>query len=694
MKKIMLMMGIIIISVNMYSTSANEYFTRADTLLKNKQYQQAAENYLRAFELYKSSGKTPNVWHIIHYTSMLFYKMNKREAAYTFMIQMKSRYPENPLFYYHFANMYSNAREYQNAIKYYLTAHQLYQREGNKPPLYLFSSVIDIYGSKLKNIPQFRKYLLEALSLYGNDPNLHYSAGNIFNSEKDYPNALKHYNRAYSLYQAAGRIPPIWLVINVSSIYVNHLNQTNDGMNYLVNNQNLYKDEPLFFFHLGNIHLKLKKLRNAEVSFLKAISMYKSQNKTAPMHLLSHLAVVYMFHEPYEDVKAIPYLVEILNYSQYPFIDKEYIVDWLAHGYIKTGNYSAFLKLVNNSLPKITREDIKKKLYQKLANYYYSKELDLKKAMRYAQLAGDDFSLIKILKPKKIKLHFVFHLKEIMRKYIKWIKPGIVHINLPISREYQEILEVKTNIHNFEIITFNGLKYLKLDLSSGFPEKLILDLTIKLTLFSKKRFGFKSVTLSDDPLYKYANERTNYYDIDNPLLIQAVNEITKNKTSLTEKVQAVFKWISQNITHWSVICQRQGIQDIPENWPKFKKISQIYQARKGICTHISQLFVGMMRILKVPARIIGGYLVNFKNNLSSAHVVAEIYDAQNDRWLFIEPQGFIPFGLNAWNHVIFNHDVIGKKPPKGFLFIGSLEHYERWNLSNPHVATFSLSFFD
>jgi hypothetical protein len=64
------------------------------------------------------------------------------------------------------------------------------------------------------------------------------------------------------------------------------------------------------------------------------------------------------------------------------------------------------------------------------------------------------------------------------------------------------------------------------------------------------------------------------------------------------------------------------------------------------------------------------------------------------RWLFVEPQGFIPFGLNAWNHIIFNSNDIARKYPHAFLHIGTLEHIEKWNIGNNNAVTFSLSYID
>jgi len=230
-----------------------------------------------------------------------------------------------------------------------------------------------------------------------------------------------------------------------------------------------------------------------------------------------------------------------------------------------------------------------------------------------------------------------------------------------MNTEYQSFISLESTPGYKEIKKDGRMNYAVFDFSKGFPANLKMVITMKNQLIDMTPDSIDAFDRSDDEAGYFANFSDNYYDLENPVLKNLVNEITKNHETLKDKVLAIYKWIGANIKY--------GVN-------KVNKVSELLIKKIGHCTQISALFVAMCRILKVPARIIGGYIMridksNGEGDSVSAHDVVEVYDNIKKRWFYIEPQAFIPFGLvTSWDNysMIVYHTEL-RKNPDGFISI-------------------------
>ena len=57
--------------------------------------------------------------------------------------------------------------------------------------------------------------------------------------------------------------------------------------------------------------------------------------------------------------------------------------------------------------------------------------------------------------------------------------------------------------------------------------------------------------------------------------------------------------------------------------------SEIYERKDGVCRHFARLFVSMCRAVKIPARLVHGYVINMTSLEPQGHEWAEILDETN-----------------------------------------------------------------
>ncbi|MBN1412893.1 MAG: transglutaminase domain-containing protein [Spirochaetales bacterium] len=127
-----------------------------------------------------------------------------------------------------------------------------------------------------------------------------------------------------------------------------------------------------------------------------------------------------------------------------------------------------------------------------------------------------------------------------------------------------------------------------------------------------------------------------------PFLFDAVTSITKPWKTPYEKIKALNGWIDKNVLHNDVLKEKFLKGEIkttidPDNL-NYTKLSDIYVNRCGDCVMRPALFVGMCRILKVPARVLLVFVYyNYRNKteglLDGAHGTSEVYDPDRREWI-------------------------------------------------------------
>ncbi len=633
-----------------------------------------AGKYNQAVNYFKKAIKVkPSDYQAYRGLAHVYRKTKKYNRAVFYFRKAAALKPDYALLEIEIAGVYSKLKKYNLAVNSYIKALSIFRRLNKRP--YSSGIYFQLSNILLNNLNKKRPavyYLIRAAKVFNKNGFIHYHLGNVYkNHFKDTNNAYKHYKIALKLYLEQKKKPPVWLVMVSASMILNKFKKPNTAFNFILKLKHLYKHTPLYFLHIGNMYMSIKKYRTALRYFDYSILLYKRKNKLPNIYTYSHAGVVCLFYmKPRQYLRGINYFKQILYNRGYKMSSKEYTVVWLARAYRESGRYKKLLNLANKYLHKLKNSKSIKSFHNTLLYYHYRQTLDLKKAYYHAKKAGN-VNMMKKLSPKKVTITYKLRFKEMMEKYIKHLKPGIIRINLPIDRAYQKLLYVKSSFKYKRIFKIHDRNYVEFDFSRGFPEKLVLEISVITKTINLMPDKFYAVTNPNHRYYYFANAKTKYYDIHNPVLVNFVKRITGNKYTLKQKVYTLWKWIAKNITHWSVYCKRNNIPDTVENWPKYKHVSEVFKKRVGGCWNISDLFVAFMRILRIPARKLG----------IVGHVPAELYNVENKQWMYVEAQGSPPLGINPGSVIAFNYRKRrGVRDPKHFLGIGWIGHIHRWKI--------------
>ena len=174
--------------------------------------------------------------------------------------------------------------------------------------------------------------------------------------------------------------------------------------------------------------------------------------------LTNHIAHFLFAAKPSRYDLAVKYLQYVLATDFGP--KTHFATDWLAHAYVMTERCD---ELKRHALGYLAREDFPeaaaKKLHEKLAIHYFNHEHDFTAALRHAQLRGEDFWIAKTLTPKRIEILGRFQLKRYMQEHMKWMKPGIVRIPMPMNTLYQNFVSLESEpayLHTFLLALYRA----------------------------------------------------------------------------------------------------------------------------------------------------------------------------------------------------------------------------------------------
>ena len=483
-----------------------------------------------------------------------------------------------------------------------------------------------------------------------------------------YTLAAKYARKAFSLYEKSGRMPSFWYVIFHTRMLFHRLKQHRTAFRFMRRMKRYYGKQPLYYHHLGNLYKHAKKNKPALSCYRKAFRMYKKAGKKPPLHLYTGMIRIHLYRKPYQYTRAIGQLKSILNDTGYSYKSKQYCIVWLAHGYIKTGQEKQLLQLLKQHPQRMSSSKRKQELYCKTADYYYKQKNNIKKALYYAKLAGRHTRIYKRLSPRILTLTLNLRFRKMMERHLAHrYQPGIIRITLPIDRPYQKILSVTSKPAYRRIFKVKDRNYIEFDFTGGYPERLIIAIRVKYKVVNAMPKRIVAVTDPNAEQYYYTKNATRQYDINNPILIRFIKKLTAKKRTLKEKVIAVWRWLPRNLHFKGSLIRQMRRSGRYRKLPPIRKISDVYRYRYcRDCGDISDLFIGLMRILKIPARRLG----------TMTHIQAEIYNAETGRWMYIEPQGLVPLGLNpAKSTLMFGYRMKhGERHPDRCINIGLIAH--------------------
>jgi hypothetical protein len=133
-------------------------------------------------------------------------------------------------------------------------------------------------------------------------------------------------------------------------------------------------------------------------------------------------------------------------------------------------------------------------------------------------------------------------------------------------------------------------------------------------------------TVLEKPAEWLAAER--YLEVDDPRTCQLAAELKQPQAMATAK--AIYDWIRQHLTYAGYVADDHGAVDALER-------------RRGDCTEYAYLAVALARANGIPARMVGGYVIDRNaapkpedyHNWAEVHIDGSwrLLDAQKENWL-------------------------------------------------------------
>jgi hypothetical protein len=171
---------------------------------------------------------------------------------------------------------------------------------------------------------------------------------------------------------------------------------------------------------------------------------------------------------------------------------------------------------------------------------------------------------------------------------------------------FQTINSISTNLgktdevfdgSNNMLTHFEFDKNAKVEKNDIFKAKITLDVTMYEFSFKDIDTGQLDYKPGDEDLEKYTGEDI-FMDTDSQILIDAVKKTVDNETDPVIMSHKLYDFVAKNIYY-----------DFPraaDRHYEFMSASEILKKGKGVCADYAILYVTLLRIAGIPARVIGG----------------------------------------------------------------------------------------
>ncbi|MFQ5452605.1 MAG: transglutaminase-like domain-containing protein [Candidatus Zixiibacteriota bacterium] len=226
-----------------------------------------------------------------------------------------------------------------------------------------------------------------------------------------------------------------------------------------------------------------------------------------------------------------------------------------------------------------------------------------------------------------------------------------IWIPFPQNNEHQKIVDYKIKAehsHEFYLDPDYGNKIIDFNFTEEIPEKIAVELNYTIIRVEDKSLAVDKNSTTDinspDDLKRFL-EPNKLVPIDGKIADEARKVADSNMLSI-EKVKAVYDYL-----HRTMKYDKSG-----EGWGQGDAVYAC-DFRKGNCTDIHSLFIGMLRSIGIPARFIIGFPLPEKlseSAIAGYHCWAEFY---------IEDMGWVPVDIS---------EAI-KHPDKKEYFFGHLD---------------------
>lgn len=321
-----------------------------------------------------------------------------------------------------------------------------------------------------------------------------------------------------------------------------------------------------------------KKYEKAAFYAKKAYKLAINSNiKPNYSHLINAAWLFQNLKEP-DFRNSILYCNEVLKY--YPkrrLIALQFIFNAL----LRVRNYGKMGKLINEHLKQSDEKNFSKFMFAKLAEFYYYTN-DPSKAFYYANKS--DPTRIQHFMSRIVSIRHNYLFEKAVTTYLKRVKKDLIYIPLPMNTYYQKFISLKSFPKYKKIESKGRYNFAVFDFSKGFPKRLKMTIEVKTFGAYKKFLKIKSYPKINGNLGYYSNFESSYYNFRDPLIKQKVHSITSHIKDKINRVKAIQKWVSINITHDNKCSKQEKIilyQKMPKN------IVSVLKAGYGHCERIS-----------------------------------------------------------------------------------------------------------
>ncbi len=122
-----------------------------------------------------------------------------------------------------------------------------------------------------------------------------------------------------------------------------------------------------------------------------------------------------------------------------------------------------------------------------------------------------------------------------------------------------------------------------------------------------------------------------YIESDHPDVVALAAELTRGASTFREALSRIADYVSTSVEYSKEIGSLPGFEKLSALWT--------LHARKGVCLHMSRLYVALARAAGIPARVVEGFSIEppSVNGSGVLHAYVEAY-IPGYGWLPIEPQ--------------------------------------------------------
>ncbi len=117
-------------------------------------------------------------------------------------------------------------------------------------------------------------------------------------------------------------------------------------------------------------------------------------------------------------------------------------------------------------------------------------------------------------------------------------------------------------------------------------------------------------------------------DSENEEIVELSKKLTQGKKTSSEKVEAIYSWIVENITYDYQKYNHILMKDFSDKYGSVVTL----ETQKGVCYDYSTLFAALCRASGVEARVAKGY----STNIVGYHAWNEVYDAEKKQWMTLD----------------------------------------------------------